>query len=395
MNFDVSKAQVVPFSITESEINQNFLDWIIIGDNTPIDIACNTSIKDIEKQFYPIRIVENNYIASWSATSIWEHEEEYIEKVQKKVYINPYTYRESTNEPPFLNAPNPVPNDKTRPKSLPYKIAYKWFEEKRTKTVIDKVDHTSGSLNGKYSQIVVTLADTNPDLLNWLHTFSIDERIDKSDDIFSNINIMPLAETDLDAIEKTKSSVQAKAKEECKNEVPGTRYENFCVGNIKSDCKITVVLLPVYKITYEYEEKEYVSWFSGSTKDSACSNKKPQDLNLVAKKAILDNELEEKKAIRLKSGLISFVAVPIGALILLTMLGDLGVVALFVAIFFEIFYIRKDFLPKHTAVKECSDKINSHLYNLDEKRKKIARIVRQDNLTVDEQKARIKEIIES
>ena len=81
MEINITNALVVPFNMSEDDIRQNFLDWIILGDNTPIDAAYRSSITGVKKKFYPIRIVNAKYTASWSATSTWEHEEEYTEQV--------------------------------------------------------------------------------------------------------------------------------------------------------------------------------------------------------------------------------------------------------------------------------------------------------------------------
>lgn len=205
---------------------------------------------------------------------------------------------------------------------------------------------------------------------------------------------MPLLESDKYAEEQVMPDIIKKAEKECKNEVPGTKYNNFSVDTLETKFTITAVFCPVYIITYEYEGKEYLVYMSGSIKDSAYCDTKPEDSDLAAKKAMLDNELDEKKSIRLKSGVIGFAVIPIIVILSLIILGDIAVIIFVIAVIFEIFYVKKNFLPKHKEVKSCESKINVYLGNLDDKRKKVAEIVKQDNLSVEEQKTKIQEIVE-
>lgn len=388
MEFDVLKSKVVPFSMTEAEIRQNFLDWVILGDSTPIDIAYKADIKKVSRRFYPIRIVEANYTASWSAVSTWEHEEEYTENV---LYIK-YQFGTTTQGNPqystmkaekYYSGPNYGPA-----------VDKFYKQETKTRTVTDKVEQTIGSVEGWYGRKVITLPDNQPELIAWLDSVSIEGRADYSDALVQDARIQPLCESDEYAKEQINPAIQKQAAEECEKEVPGNRHEDFQVTGIEQDYKITVVLLPVYEVVYEYEGREYTAQFSGCVKDSVFSDDKPQDADLAAKKAELDQELETKKSARLKAGLIGFGAVAVVVILLLIINSDIGIIALIAAAIFEIVFVKMKFLPLHREVKDCESKINVHLGNLDEKRRKVAAIVKQDNLTAEEQKAKIKEVIE-
>lgn len=39
MNFDIYESRMVPFALNKKEIQDSFFDWVIIGDNTPLDIV--------------------------------------------------------------------------------------------------------------------------------------------------------------------------------------------------------------------------------------------------------------------------------------------------------------------------------------------------------------------
>ena len=388
MEFNKKDALVVPFNMSEDDIRQNFLDWIILGDNTPIDAAYRSNITSVKKKFYPIRIVKAKYTASWSATSTWEHEEEYTEQV---LYIK-YQYGYSTDGRPSygtMKAERYYENNHYGP------CVDKFYKpEKKKKTVVDNVERTDGKINGEYSQKVITVEDNNADFIKWLDSISIEDKIKSTDLQLKNSEIMPLIENDDYAKDAVAPNIRKKSKEECEKKVPGTRYEDFKVDDIKSSFKIEIVMLPVYELEYEYENKKYTAWFSGSVKDSVFSIEKPEDAELASKKDVLDKEIEDKKSARLKSGWIGFGGGAVVTIILMILASDFWFLVLIPLIIFEVIFVKKDFMPKHNAVKECESRVNIYLGNLKEKRQQVADIVKQDNLSAEEQKAKIKEIIE-
>lgn len=384
MEFNKKNALVVPFNMSEDDIRQNFLDWIILGDNTPIDAAYRANITSVKKKFYPMRIVKAKYTASWSATSTWEHEEEYTEQVLwVKVKDHDSYFTQKADD-----------YYKTTRQNVTMVVDKFYKPEKKKKTVVDNVERTDGKINGEYSQKVITVEDNNADFIKWLDSISIEDKIKSTDLQLKNSEIMPLIENDDYAKDAVAPNIRKKAKEECEKEVPGTRYEDFKVDDIKSSFKIEIVMLPVYELEYEYENKKYAAWFSGSVKDSVFSIEKPEDAELASKKDVLDKEIEDKKSARLKSGLIGFGGGAVVTIILMILASDFWFLVLIPLIIFEVIFVKKDFMPKHNAVKECESRVNIYLGNLKEKRQQVADIVKQDNLSVEEQKAKIKEIIE-
>ena len=110
--------------------------------------------------------------------------------------------------------------------------------------------------------------------------------------------------------------------------------------------------------------------------------------------SLSDKEIEEKKSERMKAGLIGFGGAAVVAIILMILASDFWFLVLIPLIIFEVIFVKKNFMPKHKAVKECESRINIYLGNLQEKRQQVAEIVKQDNLSAEEQKSKIKEIIE-
>lgn len=378
MNFDIKTSKAVPFALNETQISQNFLDWAIIGENTPIDIACNASINSIKKQFFPIRIVEADYEANWTAKSIWEHNEEYTEYVSR-------TY--SRNKIDGRDVPGRITTNPGQ-----WYFYQKQVPVKKEKTIIDNVELTGGSIDGWYSQKVITHSEGNADFINWLDEITIDNLTDETDLLVKDVEVKALIESDDYAIEQVKSKVYNKALQECKNEIPGNRHEDFKITDIDTNYKITIVLLPVFEVTYEYNGNQYKSWFSGVDAESVFYEEKPEDADLATKNDQLRGELKINKKERLKKGIISFGVIPFAVLFLFGLNLIFGIIALAAAIFLEIKFI-KDFKAKHESVKICENNLSVHLSSLDEKRKEIAEIVKNDALTAKEQKEKIKSVL--
>lgn len=378
----MNKKYVIQFNMDESEIRKNFLDWVILGDNTPIDIAYKAEITSVTKTFYPIRMVSSEYKAEWSALSIWEREEEYTEQV---LYIK-YQYGHNTNGVPqyaTMEAEKYYKNPNYGP------CVDKFYKPiKKTRTVIDKKERTSGHISGNYCSKVTLTEDNNDELINWLNSISLETSMDFSESAVMEAKLKPLTESDEYAHDYLAPSIKKQAISECKKEVPGTRYEEFSLEHMSDKYVVNVYYVPVYEITYKYGDKEYNVLMSGSVKESAFAVEKPIDTNLEEKKKKLDSELEALKSERLKYGLIGFLG-PIVTYILTAFFRfDDGVYYIIFALLVAAgaFVVVKKFLPLNKKVKEQNNIISVYLGNLDEKKKTILAIVNNDSLSAEEQK---------
>lgn len=77
MNEEINIATMIPFSISEERAKDLFIDWLIEDGIAPVDVAWRAKIKKFRKQYYPVRYFTFTYSASWTAMSVYEHEEEY------------------------------------------------------------------------------------------------------------------------------------------------------------------------------------------------------------------------------------------------------------------------------------------------------------------------------
>lgn len=383
----MNKKYVIQFNMDESEIRKNFLDWVILGDNTPIDIAYKAEITSVTKTFYPIRMVSSEYKAEWSALSIWEREEEYKELVPMVRYMNGNI--------------GPVEDTQERFKKVPKHNGIRIIERynetvTKKRTVIDKKERTSGRISGNYCSKVTLTEDNNEQMVNWLNSISLETSVDFSESAVMGAKLKPLTESDEYAHDYLAPSIKKQAISECKKEIPGTRYEEFSLEHMSDKYCVDIYYIPVYEITYKYGDKEYNVFMSGSVKDSAFAVEKPIDTNLEEKKKKLDSELEALKSERLKYGLIGFLG-PIVTYILTAFFRfDDGVYYIIFALLVAAgaFVVVKKFLPLNKKVKEQNNIISVYLGNLDDKKKTILAIVNNDSLSAEEQKEQIKQVVE-
>ncbi len=400
MNFDMSKSVAIPFSLTEDEIKKNFLDWVIIGENTPIDIAFESNITKINKVFYPIRIDGADYDVYWKAKSIWEHKEEYYDTQRVELWrdIRNGQIRRKRISKVFADAVPPSPHHTF--------IGYDEERVKRTRTVTDNIENTNGIFNGNLTRKIVTVENNDNNLIEWLDNLPIDENKFKIATDFSEITVMPLIENDEYVETIVNDEIIETADDECKSQVPGTRYEDFNVYDVKTSHNISIILLPVYEVNYDYWGTSYKVLFSGTEADNAFSDKKPTSEDLAKKNNELKSQLDVKEKESSKNKSKSF-----GILVAAAVIEYYPAVLAFATYaesrkmgWFLILLIVVDVLLIRNIIKKSKEykteienlkkQLDSHISGLDEKRKKIAEIVKQDNLTAEEQKAKIKEIIE-
>ena len=50
MNFDITKSEIIPFSLTDKEIFDKWIDFLIRGNDVPVDIAYKSVIKSAKKE---------------------------------------------------------------------------------------------------------------------------------------------------------------------------------------------------------------------------------------------------------------------------------------------------------------------------------------------------------
>ena len=200
-------------------------------------------------------------------------------------------------------------------------------------------------------------------------------------------------------LEKTKKL----AVEQCKKQIPGDRYENFQLFDYTDNYEITIILIPFYEVTYEYDGKEYTCYFDGNKEHYAFSNSKPINKDLELQQQQINDEIDTLKKTRLKKGIFTFAVYPllivVFSFIIFILLIDethqvtaIPVLLLLAAVCLEV-ASAIEFYKQYKNVKNKEIFLSNHISNLDQKRKAIAAIVKEDNLSAEEQKEKIKQII--
>ena len=386
MNYDISKAKIVPFAITEEDIRKNFLDWAILGDDTPIDIACNAIITKVQKKYYPIRSIEVIYATEWTAESYWEHKEE-------ETYSEPryWVVNEQNGERHITPNPNVY---------LPsYKhIETTYVQKKRYKTIVDKIERTSGLLEPQ-SKIFKRLIFDGKDeaLCNWLDLACTDDAVPATDALTVGCEFCDLSGSDEKCVSDVVEEAKERATEQCAELVPGDRHEKLQLHQFSSKQQVTIKLIPFYEVTYTYNDKEYSVYFSGIKAHDALGTEKPVNADLEATRKQMTEEKESANG-SIYLFLLLVIGFPIVAYIFCVMIGpsvgNFVYFLLLVAFAAEIFFIVKA-VKAIKKFRTAKNELTARQTGIDEKKKKIAEIVKQDDLTAEQQKAMIQQVINS
>lgn len=387
MNFDVSKAKVTPFSLPEQEVGNRFLTFIIEGDNTPLDVAQEAKITQVKKLFYPIRCFTVGYTAQWSATSVWEHKEKYTVSETKTIYID---YKgEEHDRPGFDHLDRrgrevaSISSDAIRRSWTPQQ---KVIQVPKTRTVVDNKERTQGDIGDHCTfQPIITYLKADESFAQWVGGF-LKEGDYKSyqESLVAGSEVQDLIETDAFARDQARANASSLARSCCRREVPGNRFEEFsCDVYLDQDCPMEVVLIPIYRITYTYQDDEYVCWLGGKANSNFFYARKPQDETLAAEKERLNTEVSAQKKTRLKSGAIAFLLPPIGLFFgLIYMIVDRtkGLLLIGGSVAVAVLFGRK-FLTAHHSVRDQTQAIENRTATLREKREKISNIVRDSTMS--------------
>lgn len=236
------------FSVTEDQIREGFTKFLIENKDIAPDATLNAKISQISKQYYLFALCEGPYTAHWGATCIWEHQEEYVTRKDKVIFVDKFGHEYSYQF------------DGTTP-------LVKTVEEKDYKTVTDDVRKIKMDINENYRRFF--LADgLESSLSGWISnslekTTSPSVQLSESD--FSEASVYK---------QKNLGKVLVNADKDCRDScysqvlksIPGNRYRDFSF-DFKSDFKISEeYFIPVYRVEYTYNKRKYEVWFSGLKK---------------------------------------------------------------------------------------------------------------------------------
>lgn len=297
-------SKLVPFSISEEQVRDRFIDWIIEDENAPIDVAYTAKITRIKKLFYPVCCFQITYSASWSATSIYEHQEEYEVYTPKTVYID---YKGRQHDRPgedYLDdRGRQGPKLDTNTTRHPWQPQQIMERSTKKKTVVDSTERTWGNI-GPYSNTERIAMPKERILKTFLEKADVSNAVSCSDDYQKNATILPFGASEQVAWQQADDLTFNLAASQGKEQVPGNRFTDFSVSNYRSQYSMTAVLVSVYEITYEHNGKLYTCWLYGSGKDTFLCAEKPRDTYVEAEVSKIKDEIGETTTTQIKVVLI-------------------------------------------------------------------------------------------
>lgn len=361
-------------------------------------IAYGSKIIELKKIYYPVRCFDIVFAANWSATSIWEHKEEYTEYESKTVYFDKDGKEHDKPGADYIDKSGRY----TRPSIASDAIKRPWTPQQKMipitkyKTVTDNVEQTYGYIDNRQTfQPVITYADSSEsDFAKWLMSIPMNGNIKSMKALLEDCVIMPLIETDEYAKNIATSNAMDVAASQCRQEVPGNRCRDLCLSNFRANYSMQIIMLPFFSLTYEYRGQKYECWFSGVSKENTFYRNKPQDDNISQEHERLGFEIKQRQKDWMKSVLISFIAMPIAIFIalVLAMVNTTGTILTVAGIITEVIFIRK-FLAVHNDIKNKKQVQKDYKLNLFNKRKAVADIMKNESIPEEEKQQRVYSIL--
>ncbi len=371
-----------------------FIKWIISFEDSPIDSAA-ADIVSFVPVLYPAYQFVFNYNAKWSATSIWEHKESYTEYESKTFYVDKrgreHNYRgydkdSAGNDVFFTPIVKQVPTTKTR-------------------TVIDKTQRTNGKTDGQKTSSLYALTG-NSSFNKWLQSFDGSSSLPIASDSVEDFRIEEPCEDETSALNIAYEDLKNTVSQKCKGQVQGTRFTGFSVDDLHETHATEVTLLPVYRLTYRYNKKDYMVLFSGVSQNEVFFEERPimqeyeQFISQSKAKIREDNSRITNNTcyiLLIVCGIL-FVIIPL-LFMLFTLRGKIRLLLLpiiivaSVAAFWGVkFY--SDRIEKYKAEKTMHEnQMKEYTQDIARKRNEIAAVIQNTSLSYEEKKEQVNQIL--
>ncbi|MEN6470942.1 MAG: hypothetical protein ABFC62_05715 [Clostridiaceae bacterium] len=313
-----SKIKTIPYSLKPEAIEKAFENFLMQGDDAPVDIVWRSRNHQIQSILYPVRCFHVTYAADWSATSIWQHDEPYTVYEPKTIYLDflgrehdsqgfdafengryRFTERGESRGSMLLTAA-------TGAELRPFTPQQRMEPVTRYNQITDDIEQTSGSIQDQssFEPVITYDGPQQKEFAGWVLKTPVQKLYAKStdaNDVLTNCFVMPLAKTNQAAQSIAASSIKKIAAEKCKESVPGNLMEDFHI-ELKADYDMEVLMVPLYRVVYHDQGQEFECWFRGWESSAPFYQTKPRDETLklqVQKAAETSSEFE---AYRKKTG---------------------------------------------------------------------------------------------
>lgn len=273
------------FKKSEEEAKSQWLRLLTDDGNVPIDVAFRSTY-EIKKEYYPYAEFHIRCKGKWSATSIWEHEEECQVAREETVYID-YMGKEHKD----AGHDNEIINGKavTRYRQPMSRTVY----ETKTKTVIDQTSRTSGDVGPLNLKEYESLCDMPS--LAWVNGFSSDDFVKVAEGFFDGYDLITPTVSDDEAEREAQNEAVYDTAAYAKRDVPGDRYEDFYLDRFSVEsCQQIDCYLAVFHVIYQYDGETYHCYLSGSNEeDDYLFGQKPIDESIKERAETLDKQVEK------------------------------------------------------------------------------------------------------
>lgn len=268
----------------EKQIKKDWLRLLVENPLAPLDVAYKAQLISVQREYHPYAIYNITCETSWSAKSIWEHQEERQIPVTKfQDYRGNIQDRNGTD----IEVSNGNTYHRTR---TPVTIF-----ETETYTVTDNIQQTSGIVGPVNLTEKVWIGPVSTEaLLRWTDNNSSKQLIN-IEEVSQKETIIPVSKNQDSAQYEALNSAEEKLAKRARQEVPGTKYEEFQItGFHAQSIEKTIAYLSVYRVSYEYEGVQYVCLMTGGdAQDDVLAEAQPVDETIKRKHETIDKELEE------------------------------------------------------------------------------------------------------
>lgn len=182
----------------------------------------------------------------------------------------------------------------------PWRAISKTVPVKKRKTVIDKMERTSGRIGPFTDPAYVAVCEDNL-LDRYLEVTAKQNAVPTSDDLLKDCAVMPLLKSTEYALDVADKHIYSIATSECRNDIPGNRYEDFSIDDYHREYSMKIVLVPMFEITYEHNGTVYMCWLGGCGDPTFIAHCKPEDIQITEADAQLGQQIKTQKDLKLQT----------------------------------------------------------------------------------------------
>ncbi len=422
MDVENNSAFVIPFIISKESAWKCVLKYLCEEETTPLESVCNSHIVSIDKEYYPIELLEVNWRAKWNAVSIfierwtepethYERQVHYFDRLGMEHEYSGFDYFDTKSGKWKNGTFNPIAS---RVKGYSGDAGTKpWEPREVTVTVTEEIQYeketgrkrTSGETSGR--KIYSHLAEY-PLPFSYSAEFSKLKKISYSDKAVHDGEVIGQAEPFSESEYKQHlSELQKDAQKACLRQIPGQDYADFNMNfNPVGAFQPQTWYCPVYHVVYTFKEQQYECFVSGYDESSVAGKTAPKDESLENAKQQYDEQLsqlkDEKKKYRLK-----FIWILLGVcaanIIVSSLLIDLGSESIFLqmivaigALVAAVYFCRENYKGIKVINKKIADtneEKNNFVPTRQTKKKAILDIALNEDLNDSEKATKYAEIL--